>query len=87
MRTCKDNAAALGGGQRREDTRGSSNTAKRTGGRPEVQGNRTGRNACQPAPTWPRPAGADAADELLRALASWTALLGRQPVDPTRGRQ
>ncbi len=36
-------------------------TRKPTGGRPEAQGNRTARNACQPAPTWPVPGGQDAA--------------------------
>jgi hypothetical protein len=41
------------------------------GGRPEVQGNRTGRNPCQPAPTWPRPPGNSAADALARALRRW----------------
>lgn len=34
----------------------------------------------------PRSPGSDAADELQRALSSWTALLGRQPVDPTKRR-
>lgn len=35
-------------------------------GRPEFQGNLNGRNRSQPAPTWPVPAGADAALELAR---------------------
>jgi hypothetical protein len=42
---------------------------KPTGGRRELQGIATDRNACQPAPAWPRSAADDAADlldELLR---------------------
>lgn len=84
MRSRNGNApVARGVGKAAQQTAG---TAKATGGRPELQGNRTGRNACQPAPQWDRPPGADAADELHRALASWTALLGKEPVDP-RGRK
>lgn len=34
------------------------------------------------APT--SPAGTDAANDLHRALAGWTALLGKEPIDPTK---
>jgi hypothetical protein len=44
---------------------------KPTGGRPELQGNRTGRNPSQPAPTWRRPCGSNAADSLERAMRRW----------------
>jgi hypothetical protein len=59
-------------------------TAKPTGGRPEAQGNRLQRNACQLGRRDLPPAGADAAADLTRALAGWTALLGKTPIDPTK---
>ena len=43
----------------------------RRGHRGENQGLATQRAASQPAPTWPRPAGSDAADELQHALRQW----------------
>lgn len=46
-------------------------TTKSATGRPEAQGNRVHRNACQPAPTWAPSKGADAAADLERALARW----------------
>ncbi len=61
-------------------------TRKPKGHRPELQGLATGRNPDQRPPTWAPPAGSDAADALLRALAGWSALLGQEPVDP-RGRK
>lgn len=41
------------------------------GHRPELQGMRTDRNPCQPAPVYERPPGANAADELERLLRGW----------------
>ncbi len=38
----------------------------------ELQGLSTGRCPAQPAPTWTRPPGADAADLLERCLRAWT---------------
>ena len=55
-------------------------TAKDKGGRPPVQGNRTGRNACQPAPTWEALPGAAAAADIAHALRGWTAIRGEQPL-------
>lgn len=67
-RSCADAlAGAIGAGAAQERT----NIAKRTGDPRELQGIRTGRNADQRAPAWDRPAGADAADELLRAIRGW----------------
>ncbi len=65
-----DMTRATGGGpaalRKTHDT-----TTKSATGRPEVQGNRTARNACQPAPTWAPPAGTEAALDLAAALARW----------------
>jgi hypothetical protein len=54
----------------------------------EIQGIRTRRNRDQRAPAWPAPRGSVAAGDLGRALAGWTAMLGREPIDPMakRGR-
>jgi hypothetical protein len=56
--------------------------AHRKCGRREVQGIATARNPSQPAPVWPKPAGADAADAVAHALAGWSALSGQSPRDP-----
>lgn len=51
------------------------------------QGIAARRNNDQPSPIWPAPRGAAAAQDLERALAGWTAMLGRPPVDPTAKRR
>lgn len=59
-------------------------TAKRTSGLREYQGIAAARNPGQSTPTWPAPRGAVAAADLDRALASWTVMHGRPPIDPVR---
>ena len=65
----------------------SSKPTKPTFGRPEAQGMRVERNPDQRPPMWLPPAGAAAALDLDAALANWTTILGRPPIDPTRGRR
>lgn len=66
MRPPRDCAATPGGGRGAEAAHSSNDTPKRTGGRPEVQGNANARNSGQPGPTWTPAPGTDAALELTR---------------------
>lgn len=70
---------AAGSGEAAKRTAG---TAKPTVDPRELQGIRTRRNRDQRAPAWPTPRGAAAAADLNVVLRSWTALLGRAPIDP-----
>jgi hypothetical protein len=63
-RATGEGPAALG----RAHNRTSANPAI---GRKEAQGIAVQRAPCQPAPEWERPPGADAADDLARALRRW----------------
>lgn len=71
MRARRSCADALAGAIGADEAQDGTNTAKRTGDPRELQGIRTGRNADQAPPRWDRPVGADAADELLRAIGRW----------------
>jgi len=62
----KDCAPAGQAAEARGATVKTDNAEKSKGGRPPLQVNGNARRAGHPAPTWPRPAGADALDALAR---------------------
>ena len=60
-----------------ENAKETDDAAKHKGGRPPVQGNRTGRNPSQAAPHWPEPPGAAALRELSAAWGKARRRTGR----------